>query len=312
MQLKKTTRMICHMFKQLNSAYILITRIIFFLIILGLFTSAQAAVSVKDDKGNIVTLQQPAKRIISLAPHITESLFAAGAGDKIIGAVNYSDYPEAAKKIPRVGGYPSADLEKIISLKPDLVIAWPSGNNLKQVDKLSAFGIKVFMSEPRYPQDIAKTIQRFGVLAGTGKTANKAANDFLQHYQHLKKQFSKKQKVKVFYQIWNKPIMTISGNHLISEIIELCGGENVFSDLKTLTPQVSLESVLASKAEVIISGGMGKARPEWIEEWKPWPELPAVKNGQLYFIDPALMQRVGPRILYGADELCAFLEKARN
>ena len=286
--------------------------LIFVFIGLGLFTSVHAEVSVKDDQGNIVTLQQPAKRIISLAPHVTESLFAAGAGDKIIGAVNYSDYPEAAKKIPRVGGYPSADLEKIISLKPDLVIAWPSGNNLKQVEKLTAFGIKVFMSEPRYPQDIAKTIQRFGVLAGTTKIANKATDEFLQHYQLLKTNYSKKQKVKVFYQIWNKPIMTINGNHLISEIIELCGGENVFAGLKTLTPRISLESVLASKSEVIISGGMGKVRPEWLEEWKSWPELPAVKNGQLYFIDPALMQRVGPRILYGADKLCEFLEKARK
>jgi len=295
-------RMNCHMFKYLN----------IILISFGFFNSTYAEVSVKDDQGNIVTLPQPAHRIISLAPHITESLFAAGAGDKIIGAVNYSDYPEAAKKIPRVGGYPSADLEKIISLKPDLVIAWPSGNNLKQVDKLSAFGIKVFMSEPRYPQDIAKTIQRFGVLAGTTKTANKATNEFLQHYQLLKRNYSKKKKVKVFYQIWNKPIMTINGNHLISEIIELCGGENVFADLKTLTPRISLESVLASKSEVIISGGMGKVHPEWVDEWRPWTELPAVKNEQLYFIDPALMQRVGPRILQGADKLCEFLDDARK
>ena len=262
------------MFKQLN----------ILLLSLGLMTAVQADVSVKDDQGNIVSLQQPAKRIISLAPHITESLFAAGAGDKIIGAVSYSDYPEAAKKIPRVGGYPSADLEKIISLKPDLVIAWPSGNNLKQVDKLTTFGIKVFMSEPRYPKDIAKTIQRFGVLAGTNKIANKTANEFLKHYESLKEKFSHKEKVKVFYQIWNKPIMTISGNHLISEIITLCGGENVFADLKILTPRISLESVLASKAEAIISGGMGKARPEWLEEWKAWPELPAVKNAHLFYL----------------------------
>jgi iron complex transport system substrate-binding protein len=270
-----------------------------------------ASVSVMDDEKNKVELIEPAQKIISLAPHITESLFAAGAGGKIIGAVSYSDYPEAAKKIPRVGGYPSLDLEKIISLKPDLVISWASGNNKKQVEKLRSFGITVFLSEPRYPKDIAKTIQRFGVLAGTSNVAMKAADDFLQHYQSLQKRFSNKKKVKVFYQIWNKPIMTISGGHLISEIIELCGGENVFANLKTLTPRISLESVLASKSEVIISGGMGKARPEWVEEWKPWPELPAVKNGQLYFIDPALMQRVGPRILQGADKLCELLEKAR-
>jgi iron complex transport system substrate-binding protein len=271
-----------------------------------------STVNVIDDEKNKVELAKPAKRIISLAPHITESLFAAGAGGKIVGAVSYSDYPEAAKNIPRVGGYPSLDLEKIISLKPDLVIAWSSGNNKRQVEKLIALGIKVYLSEPRYFGDIAETIQRFGVLAGTNKAAKKSSEDFLQHYESLKKRFSDKKKVKVFYQIWNKPIMTINGNHLISEVIDLCGGGNVFSNLKTLTPSISLESVLASKAEVIISGGMGKARPEWVEEWKPWSELPAVKNKQMYFIDPDLMQRVGPRILEGADKLCALLEKARK
>lgn len=300
------------MSKQENSVINLILHVSLLLNLFFINTAKADEVSVTDDEGNIVTLKQPAKRIISLAPHVTESLFAAGAGDKIIGAVSYSDYPEAAKKIPRVGGYPSADLEKIISLKPDLVIAWPSGNNLKQVEKLEVFGIKVFMSEPRYPLDIAKTIQRFGVLAGTSKSANKSAKEFKQHYELLKERYSTKKKVKVFYQIWNKPIMTISGNHLISDIIELCGGENVFAKLKTLTPRISLESVLASKSEIIISGGMGKARPDWVDEWKPWTELPAVKNKQLYFIDPALMQRVGPRILHGADKLCEFLERARN
>lgn len=215
------------MLKQLNP----IITLILFLSLFYINTAKAGEVSVKDDKGNLVTLKQPANRIVSLAPHITESLFAAGAGNKIIGAVSYSNYPEAAKKIPRVGGYPSADLEKVISLKPDLVIAWPSGNNLKQVEKLEAFGIKVFLSEPRYPMDIAKTIQRFGVLAGTTKVANKAEKEFKQHYELLKKKYSKKKKVKVFYQIWNKPIMTINGNHLISDIIDLCGGENVFAEL---------------------------------------------------------------------------------
>lgn len=278
----------------------------------ALISLVQAEVSVKDDENNIVVLEQPAKRIISLAPHITESLFSAGAGDKIIGAVSYSDYPEEAKKILRVGGYPSLDLEKIISLKPDLVIVWASGNNNKQIEKLRAFGLNIFMSEPRYPEDIAKTIQRFGVLAGTTEVAEKSYQEFLQHYNSLKKRFSKKKKVKVFYQIWNKPIMTISGGHLISEIIELCGGENVFANLSTLTPRISLEAVLASNSEIIISGGMGKARPDWVEEWRPWQQLPAVKNEQLYFIEPALMQRVGPRILDGADILCEFLDKART
>ena len=273
--------------------------------------TTQASISVIDDSGRTVEVEKPAKRIISLAPNITETLFAAGAGNKIIGAVSYSDYPEAAKKIPRVGGYPSLDLEKIVSLKPDLVIAWTSGNSSKQVEKLISLGLTVFMSEPRYPEDIAKTMQRFGMLAGTNDIASKSSKDFIQHYQSLKNRYSNKEKVKVFYQIWNKPLMTISGEHLISDIITLCGGENVFADLKILTPRISLEYVLASKADVVVSGGMGKARPDWLDDWKAWPSLPAVKNKHLYFVEPALMQRVGPRILSGADKLCEILDKVR-
>ncbi len=293
------------MFKLLSSFFIVSVFILFSKL-------SFASVSVIDDSGNTVTLKKPAVRIISLAPHVTESLFSAGAGNKIVGAVSYSDYPEEAKKITRVGGYPSLDIEKIISLKPDLIVAWASGNNTKQVEKLRALNFTVFMSEPRYPQDISNTIQRFGKLAGTEIIASKAANKFLQHYQSLKNQYSNKSKVKVFYQIWNKPIMTISGKHLISEIITLCGGDNVFAKLSSLTPSISMEAVIASKAEIIVSGGMGKARPDWIEEWRPWKQLPAVKNNQLYFIDPALMQRVGPRILFGADRLCEFLDNARR
>ncbi|MFK5915220.1 MAG: cobalamin-binding protein [Woeseiaceae bacterium] len=284
---------------------------VFIFITLFITTTAQASISVIDDTGRTVVMKKPATRIISLAPHVTESLFAAGAGNKIIGAVSYSDYPEAAKKIPRVGGYPTLDLEMIISLKPDLVIAWASGNNFKQIEKLISLGLTVFKSEPRYPKDIARTIQRFGMLAGTKDIASKSYKDFMQHYQSLKKRYSNKEKVKIFYQIWNKPLMTISGAHLISDIISLCGGENVFAELSILTPRISLESVLTSKSEVIVSGGMGKARPDWLDDWKAWPELPAVKNKHLYFIEPALMQRVGPRILDGADKLCEILDKAR-
>ena len=296
---------------RINYQYMLISLSIF--IVSSLFSLVSwAEMRVQDDNGNTVTLKTSAQRIISLAPHITETLFAAGAGGKIVGAVAYSDYPEAAKNIPRVGGYPSLDLEKIIALKPDLVIAWSSGNNIKQVERLSAFGLKVFMSEPRHPQDIANTIKRFGILAGTDKIATKSAEEFLQHYQSLKKHFSSKEKVKVFYQIWNTPLMTVSGQHLISNIINLCGGINVFSDLNALTPKISIEAVIASGAEVIVAGGMGKKRPEWVAQWKPWPQLPAVKKQQIYFINPDILQRVGPRILQGADQLCNILDKARN
>ncbi len=273
--------------------------------------TARATITLSDDKGNKVQLIHPAQRIVSLAPHITESLFAAGAGQKIIATVSYSDYPEAAKKITRVGGYPSLDLEKIISLKPDLIIAWASGNNQDQIARLKTLGFPIYMSEPRQPLEIARNIRNFGLLAGTSEVADKTADAFVARYKKLEQQYARKKKVRVFYQVWHKPIMTVSGKHLISKIIHLCGGSNVFAELSTLTPQVSLESVLLARPQVIVSGGMGKSRPDWLDAWKKWPQLPAVKNGHLYYIDPSIMQRVGPRILQGAEQLCQFLEYAR-
>lgn len=269
-------------------------------------------VSVKDDTGHIVRLDKPAMRIISLAPHITESLFAAGAGEKVIGVISNSDYPEAAKKITRVGGYPSIDMEKIVSLKPDLIVAWHSGNKQKQVERLRTLGFPVFHSEPHHPEDIASTIQRFGILAGTSHIADKKSLDFLQQLEKLKKQYSHKSKIKVFYQVWNKPLMTVSGQHLISEIITLCGGENIFNELKTLTPTISVESVINRKADVIVAGGMPTVQPEWLKQWQLWQQLPAVEKQQIYFIDPSLLQRVGPRILQGAEQLCVLLDKVRS
>ena len=284
----------------------------YLILFLSVITFSQAEVSVIDDRGREVTLQQPAKRIISLAPHITESLFAAGAGDNIVGAMEYSDYPEAARKIPRVGGYASLDIEKIVSLKPDLIVVWSSGNNLKEVEKLEALGLTVFMSEPYYPKDIANNIKRFGILTGNTNISSTFVDKYLNHYKRLQKDNEKKEKIKVFYQFWNKPIMTINGKHLISQIINLCGGINVFSELPSLTPKISVEAVIASNTDAIIAGDIGSRKLLWMSEWKQWTQIPAVRKKQIYFINPDLINRAGPRILQGADELCGLLDKARN
>lgn len=280
-------------------------------VLLSIPFKASSEIIVIDDKNNKIILTQPANRIISLAPHITESLYAAGAGHKIVGAVSYSDYPEAAKNIPRVGGYPSADMEKIISLKPDLIIAWHTGNNLKQIEKLISLGYKVFVNETLEIENIPKTIQKFGFMAGTEKIAAKEVTEFNNNYLRLKNNYSKKKKVKVFYQIWNKPLMTINGKHIISKIINLCGGVNISADTKSMTPKVSFESVIAGNPEVIVAGGMDKVQPEWANEWLDWPQISAVNKERVYFIDPSLLQRVGPRILQGANQLCKLLDEAR-
>jgi iron complex transport system substrate-binding protein len=272
---------------------------------------ARAEVQVTDDTGAVLRLPAPAKRIVSLAPHVTETLFAAGAGDRIVGAVEYSDYPEAAKKIPRVGGYSRLDLEAIAALKPDLVIAWESGNAAANVAKLKGLGLKVYVTQPNHIEDIAKDLERYGKLAGTEAAANAEASRFRNRYNSLATRYSQRPEISVFYQIWKQPLMTVNGKQIISDALHLCGGRNVFANLPTLAPTVTVEGVIAANPEVIVASGMGDSRPEWLDDWRRWSSMTAIKQDNLYFVPPELIQRHTPRILDGAEKLCGHLEAAR-
>jgi iron complex transport system substrate-binding protein len=272
---------------------------------------AHAEVTVTDDTGATVTLRAPARRIVSLAPHVTEILFAAGAGARIIGTVDYSDYPEPAKRLARVGAYSQVDLEMVAALKPDLVIAWESGNLPAALAKLRALGIPVFVNQPDRILDVARSIEQFGRLAGTSLVAEPAAAEFRSRYEGLAARYSSRPRLRVFYQIWKEPLMTINGKQIISDAIRLCGGENVFAALPALAPRVTTEAVLAANPDVIVASGMGEARPEWLDDWRNWPQLAAAAKGNLYFIPPELIQRHTPRVLDGAERLCKDLEEAR-
>jgi iron complex transport system substrate-binding protein len=275
-------------------------------------TAAVADLKLKDDRGQEIHLKGPAKRIVTLAPHAAESLFAAGAGDRLVGTVDYSDYPPEAKKVPRVGGYSRVDLEAVAALQPDLVIAWESGNNMSQIDKLKALGLPVYVVQPNQMADVARQLEQLGKLAGSESTANAAAERFRQRLEKLRAGNAGKPKVRVFYQIWKSPMMTIGGPQIISDAIRLCGGENVFGDLKQMAPTVNVEAVLKADPEVIVATGMGDARPEWLHDWDPWTQMTAVKRGNLFHINPDIMQRHTPRILDGAEQLCAHLDVARS
>ena len=276
------------------------------------WATATATVSVTDDTGDTLRLARPAERIISLAPHMTELLYAAGAGDKLVGAVRYSDYPPPARDIPRVGDAHSFDIEQILALKPDLIIVWQSGNPAGQIRQLRDLNLNLFVSEPRSLADIPATIEKLGQLAGTLSAANEAATDFRQRLSKLRDAYSDRTPVDVFYQIWHQPLMTIGGNHVINNVIRLCGGRNVFAGIDQLAPQISIEAVLAAAPEVIIASGTGEQRPDWLNDWRQWPQLPAVQQEQLRFIPPYLLQRHTPRILEGTARLCAMLEQARS
>ena len=279
---------------------------------------AQASpITVVDDDGIEHVFDQPVMRIVSLMPHATELLFEVGAGDQIVGAVKYSDYPEAAKKIPRVGGYSSLNIEAIVALKPDLLIAWPEGNRNRELDRLKALGLPILVSDPREFNDIAKALLLYGKVTGKEAQAKKAWLAFNKKLDYLRSTYSieensTQEKVSVFYQVWNSPLMTQNGNTFISRAIEVCGGENIFADLPMTNPQVSIESILVQDPQVIVASGMGQSRPEWLDDWRQYKTLQAVQNNQLYHILPELFQRPTSRFLVGTQQLCEAMQDARD
>ena len=284
----------------------------FCVLALGIATAVHAEIVVTDDTGAKVRLAAPARRIVSLAPHITETLFAAGAGDSVVGAVEYSDYPEAAKKLPRVGGYSKLDLEAVAALKPDLAVGWASGNTPAHIEKLRMLGIPVYLVQPERIDDVAANLERYGELAGTTTVARAAAAGFRNRLLELRARYGARPPVRTFYQIWKQPLMTVGGGQVISHVIQLCGGVNVFADLKPLAPKVTVEAVIAADPEVIVASGMGESRPEWLADWRQWKTMTAVQRDNLYFIPPDLIQRHTPRLTEGAARLCAQLETARG
>lgn len=272
---------------------------------------AAAPRTVTDDLGHSVTLAQPARRIVSLAPHATEILYAAGLGPRIVGAVSYSDYPPPAREIPRVGGYNNLDVERIAALAPDLVVGWREGNHPAQLDALRRLGLTLYISDPHELDAVADTIERLGQLGATEQQAAAAATAYRHTLAELRTRYARQPPITVFYQIWNRPLMTVNDTHLIGKVLTLCGGRNVFGALDTVTPTVSEEAVLQAAPEVIVASGMGESRPEWLDDWRRWEQLPAVRQDNLYFIPPDILQRHGPRILAGAAQLCARLAEAR-
>ena len=283
-----------------------------FLAALLLSGPVAAEVSVVDDTGATIRLAQPAGRIVTLAPHLAETLFAAGAGEKLVGTVEYSDFPEAAKKVAKVGGYSRLDLEAVVALKPDLIIAWHSGNAPANIEKLRSFGFPIYVSQPNRIEDVASEIERMGRLAGTEKVAGAAAQEYRTRLADLQKRYGQKPVVRTFYQIWKQPLSTVGGKQIISSVIRLCGGENVFGNLDALAPVVTVEAVVAANPEAIVASGMGEARPEWLDDWRRWPTINAVARNNLFFVAPELIQRHTPRLLDGAEQLCKHLDTARG
>ena len=277
------------------------------LLFISVCSLVNAEISVVDDRGKRITLSAPARRIVSLAPHATELLFTIGAGKHIVGASSGSDYPIEASQLPSTGNSARLDIERITLLKPDLIVAWISGNNPRQIAQLRKQGYAVFESEPRRLEDIATTIERLGLLTGSTQ-ANDATANFRRSLASLTDRYQGRTPVTVFYQIWPSPLMTLNGQHLVSQALQLCGAKNVFASLPQLAPTVSREAVAAANPDAILVSDESGA----FERWKDLTSLKAVRQQHIFKVNGKLLNRPTPRMLTAISNLCEQIDRVRK
>lgn len=268
-----------------------------------------STITATDDAKQTITLTKPAQRIITLAPSLTELAFAAGAGDKVVAVSSYSDYPLIAKKLPQVSDASGVSFESLLALKPDLVLAWKSGNRASDLQRIRNFGIPVFAIEIERMNDVPRALRNIGLLMGTGYISEQAASEFEQSIAKLRAANSEKPKVSVFFEISREPLMSVNRDHAISEIIRLCGGENAFADMAPLVFVTPLETLFAKQPDAIIYTSSDT------REKMPSPRyrgLRAADAKRVYRIPADPILRAGPRMAEGAVNVCASLDQARQ
>ncbi|WP_263322371.1 cobalamin-binding protein [Endozoicomonas sp. Mp262] len=300
-----------------TNAHSELKKILLSLFLLLITTSVQARdYCTVDDGGIKLCLKQPPKRIISLAPGSTELLYAAGAGKQLLAVDQYSDYPAAAQKLPKVGGYPNISIETLIGMNPDLVVVWTGGNSPQLIKHIENTGLTVFRLNASDLNDIESGIRKLGVITGNTRHASKSADAYASHLANLKTTYQQQSPVSVFFEIWRSPLMAIGGQQIIDSTITLCGGRNIFADAATRVPVISIESLLARNPDVIIAsdprGNSKENQQAMTRYWNKWPMLSAVKKNQLYTVSSDLIARPTPRILEGAEQICQYLQTVRT
>ncbi|MGH8372571.1 MAG: cobalamin-binding protein [Gammaproteobacteria bacterium] len=281
------------------------------LLFLLLPLAARATITLAGADGKMLTLTTPASRVVSLAPDLTELTYAAGAGPVLVGASAYSDYPAAAKQLPRIGDAFRFDIERVLALKPELVLAWQGGTPVPVIQRLRALRLPVLVIGTHELTDVAHNLELIGQATGHVDQAQRAARDFLAGLERLRNQYANRKPVRVFYEISATPLYTVGGSQVISRIIALCGGRNIFDDLTSLAASISLESVLARDPQAIVTGGDDQAVAR-LRAWQQWPQLSAVKSRSLFSIDGDLLDRTTPRVLEGGKQLCEDLDSTRQ
>lgn len=275
----------------------------------GVGSAAAQTVQIIDGRGTTIRLEQPARRIITLTPHLTELVFAAGAGTHLAGVARFSNYPDAARLLPVVSDAAQFDTESLLALKPDLVLAWKNGTPAAVVTRLENVGLPVFVLESVRLEDVAHGIDAIATLAGTRQAGTRARDDYNTGLQALRARRHGGEPVRVFYEIWPQPLMTVNNTHIISDVLVLCGGVNVFGALRPLTPEVSREALLAARPEVALGGSSAETAKGFAARWSGLPS--PLGKIPVHHIPPDLIQRPTPRLLEGARLVCTHLDAVR-
>jgi iron complex transport system substrate-binding protein len=276
----------------------------------GLAAPPVHAVTLTDDAGFELRVEHPVERVVSLSPHLTELMFSIGAGGRLVGTVRGSDFPPAAVAIARIGDAAGLDFERILAARPQVVLAWGSGNRPVDIARLRELGLPVLVLEARRPRDIARHLQLLGALTGAQAQARAVARDFDELVDALRNRYAARAPVRVLFEIWHRPLFTINGNHIISQVLALCGGRNIFADLPDLAGEVSLEQALVADPQAIVVGT--EARDARVEDWQQFSYLAAVRNGNVFTVSADLITRQTPRLAGAAQQLCVDLDKARQ
>ncbi|GLX79247.1 cobalamin-binding protein [Thalassotalea insulae] len=253
-----------------------------------------------------------AQRIIALAPHIVEVLFDIGAGEQIVGTTEHSDYPEAAKAIPRIGNYARLNIEQVLASDPDLIIAWRGGNPTDDLDRLEKLGLNIVYSEPESIEDVAKELQYFGQLTGHQDQAQQQAQKFLQRLQQLKQQYQDKSAISVFYELWPRPLTTVANNAWPQQQLAVCQASNPFIDSPSDYPQINVEQVVLNAPQIIIQPDSSSMKSPDSIDWQQWQAIPAVKNNAFIRPNADKLLRMTARSLDELIVLCQQIDKFRR
>jgi len=260
-----------------------------------------------DDTGQRVTLPKPPLRIVSLAPSATEMLFAAGAGDRLVATVQFSDEPPAAKQVPRIGDVTAIDMERLVALHPDVVVVWPGGSNPAQIEKMIQSGIPIYRQQVNRLADLPASVRRLGALAATAAVAERAARALEEQLQQIAREYGGGKHPTVLLEVWNRPIYTVGGTQLMSDALTLCGARNVFGELKGLSPVIDTEAVIARNPDIIVAAAPPSEGAAWLEEWRRFSSLNAVRHGRLIAFEDQALSRMGPSVLRATEGLCKAL-----